>query len=178
VRLGYPQQNDGKFVVSALRLAAIAYNGRQIRRAGFNLETRMNRAMILKRLSFSGAMISLVSCLAVSAAAQQKPRSKVIELDAHGEDHLQLLAGPPESVTMKSGLVVLVPGASVGKHTTGQHEEMLVILEGQGKMDFRDGSSLDVKANHALYCPPQTEHNVTNTGHGVLRYVYVVASTK
>jgi mannose-6-phosphate isomerase-like protein (cupin superfamily) len=35
-----------------------------------------------------------------------------------------------------------------------------------------------VKANHALYCPPETEHNVTNTGRSVLRYVYVVASTE
>lgn len=138
----------------------------------------MNRATTLKRLSFLGIMISLLPSLAISTAAQEKPRAKVIELNAHGEKQLQLLAGPPESVTMKSGLVVLAPGQSVGKHTTGQHEEMLVILEGQGKMSFKDGSSLEVKANHALYCPPETEHNVTNTGHGVLRYVYVVASTK
>ena len=79
---------------------------------------------------------------------------------------------------MKSGLVVLVPGKSAGKHSTGQHEELLVVLEGSGEMTFGDGSKLDLTANHALYCPPDTEHNVTNTGTATLRYVYVVASTK
>jgi mannose-6-phosphate isomerase-like protein (cupin superfamily) len=102
----------------------------------------------------------------------------VVELDSRGKDYLQVLRGPPESVTMKSGLEVLAPNKSVGKHSTGQHEELLVVLEGQGEMSFKDGSKLDVKANHAIYCPPETEHNVTNTGGSVLRYVYVVASTK
>jgi hypothetical protein len=39
----------------------------------------------------------------------------------------------PESVTLKSGLEVLAPNKSVGKHNTGQHEELLVVLEGQVK---------------------------------------------
>ena len=137
----------------------------------------MNPATANKRLLFFG-MIILLPCLAVSAKSQEKPHTKVIELDNHGQDHLQLLGGPPETVTMKSGLVVLAPGKSVGKHSTGQREELLVILEGQGEMTFKDGSTLRVEANHALYCPPETEHNVTNTGRGSLRYVYVVASTK
>jgi len=102
----------------------------------------------------------------------------VVELDSGGKDYLQVLAGPPESVTMKSGLEVLAPNKSVGKHSAGQHEELLVVLEGQGEMSFKDGSKLDVKANHAIYCPPETEHNVTNTGRSVLRHVYVVVSTK
>ena len=79
---------------------------------------------------------------------------------------------------MKSGLVVLVPSKSVGKHSTGPHEELLVVLEGSGEMTFGDGSKLDVRGNHTLFCPPDTEHNVTNTGTATLRYVYVVASTK
>ncbi|MGC1371966.1 MAG: cupin domain-containing protein [Candidatus Sulfotelmatobacter sp.] len=113
-----------------------------------------------------------------SAASQETPHAKVIELDSRGKQEFQVLGGPPETVTMKSGLVVLAPGKSVGKHSTGQHEELLVVFEGEGAMSFKDGSKLPVQANHAVYCPPETEHNVTNTGHGVLRYVYVVASTK
>ncbi|HUO17328.1 MAG TPA: cupin domain-containing protein [Verrucomicrobiae bacterium] len=128
----------------------------------------------------STAVAILVSCsfLLTPAKSQEKRHAKVVELDSHGKDYLQVLAGPPESVTMKSGLEVLAPNQSVGKHSTGQHEELLVVLEGRGVMTFKDGSKLDVQANHALYCPPETEHNVTNTGSGVLRYVYVVASTK
>jgi mannose-6-phosphate isomerase-like protein (cupin superfamily) len=128
----------------------------------------------------STAIAIFVSCsfFLTPAKSQEKPHAKVVNLDSHGKDYLQVLAGPPESVTMKSGLEVLAPNQSVGKHSTGQHEELLVVLEGRGVMTFKDGSKLDVQANHALYCPPETEHNVTNTGSGVLRYVYVVASTK
>jgi mannose-6-phosphate isomerase-like protein (cupin superfamily) len=103
---------------------------------------------------------------------------KVVKLDSAGKDYLQVLSGPPESVTMKSGLVVLAPNKSVGKHSTQKNEELLVVLEGQGEMIFKDGSKLDVKANHALYCPPETEHDVKNTGTSVLRYVYIVANAK
>ena len=140
----------------------------------------MTRATLSGLLVFlSIALLPL--CSGVSSAADTekgKPHSKVVQLDAQGKDYLQILAGPPETVTMKSGLVVLAPGKSVGKHTTGQHEEILVILEGKGEMSFADGSELPVEAGHALYCPPETEHNVTNTGTSTLRYVYVVASTK
>jgi mannose-6-phosphate isomerase-like protein (cupin superfamily) len=109
---------------------------------------------------------------------QQEPHAKVMKLDSAGKSDSLMLGGPPESVTMRSGLVVLQPNQSVGKHSTGDHEEMLVILEGKGAMLFKDGSRLDLQANVALYCPPQTEHDVVNTGSSVLRYVYVVASTK
>jgi len=111
-------------------------------------------------------------------APSSKPSAKVVELNPQGKDYLQLLGGPPESVTMRSGLVVLAPQHSVGKHSTHQNEEILVVLEGKGEMIFKDKSTLPVEANHAVYCPPQTEHDVKNTGSGVLRYVYVVASAR
>lgn len=110
-------------------------------------------------------------------AQAPQPQAKVVALDTHGKDYLPLLSGPPETVTMRSGLVVLAPQKSVGKHTTGQNEEILIVLEGRGEMLFHD-HTLPVEANHAIYCPPQTEHDVRNTGTGVLRYVYVVASAK
>jgi len=110
--------------------------------------------------------------------SQEKPCPKAVDLDCPGKDYLRVLGGPPESVTMLSGVVSLAPHKSVGKHSTGGYEELLVGLEGLGEMGFGDGSRLSVKAHHALYCPPETEHDVTNTGHGVLRYVYVAARTK
>lgn len=79
---------------------------------------------------------------------------------------------------MKSGLVELAHGESVGKHSTGQHEEILIVLLGKGEMAFADGSKLPLEGGHALYCPPETEHNVTNSGSDELRYVYVVSSAK
>lgn len=115
---------------------------------------------------------------AITVCAQEKPRAKVVKLAPSGVHDMLLLAGPPETVTMKSGLVILPPGQNVGKHSTGVHEEMLVILEGKGEMMLADGTRLEVDQDHILYCPPRTEHDMTNTGTGVLRYVYIVASAK
>ncbi len=120
------------------------------------------------------AMIALV----ITAFAQEKPHAKLVQLNRSGAHDLPPLAGPPETVTMKSGLVTLPPRQSVGKHSTASHEEMLVILEGKGEMKFEDGTALPVDPDHILYCPPQTTHDVTNTGTGVLRYIYIVASAR
>jgi len=114
-----------------------------------------------------------VFCIIVSA--QSAPHATVMALKQPGTGVLPLLSGPPETVTMKSGYVVLEPGRSVGRHSTEHHEEMLVVLEGQGEMIFHDGSRLKIEGGTALYCPPETEHDVLNTGAGNLRYVYVVA---
>jgi mannose-6-phosphate isomerase-like protein (cupin superfamily) len=105
----------------------------------------------------------------------QAPAAKIIRLDPEGRDYLPLLSGPPETVTMRSGLVLLAPGKSVGKHSTVGHEEVLVVLEGTGEMLITGEASLPVVAGTAVYCPPHREHDVLNTGEGVLRYVFVVA---
>ena len=120
--------------------------------------------------------ISLAGVSASSIAQQPAPHAKVVLLDSAGKDEVPLLTGPPETVTMRSGLIALGPGKSVGKHTTDHREEILIVLEGKGRMTFADGSTIPVEKGHAVYCPPQTEHNVTNTGTTQLRYVYVVAS--
>ena len=120
----------------------------------------------------AGAFLIAVPSMAQSEAA---PHARVIPLDNAGKAELPVLTGPPETVTMRSGLVVLQPGKSVGQHSTGQHEEVLIVLQGRGRMTFLDGSTLPVVAGHAVYCPPSTVHNVTNIGSKRLRYVYVVA---
>jgi quercetin dioxygenase-like cupin family protein len=125
------------------------------------------------------AVFSVVAVVPVAAAGgTNAPSPKVIPLEASGKDYIPVLNGPPESVNMRSGLVALAPGRSVGKHSTEQNEELLIVLEGQGEMTFKDGSKLPVKADTAVYCPPETEHNVTNTGTSRLRYVYVVAGAR
>ncbi len=115
--------------------------------------------------------------LSAGQVGQPHPRAKAVGLDSSVKE-LIVLNGPPESMGMKSGYIVLGPGKSVGKHGTGHHEELLVVLEGAGEMLFKDGSKLPVKANTAVYCPPETEHDVMNSGRQVLRYVYVVAEVR
>ena len=79
---------------------------------------------------------------------------------------------------MHSGLVVLEPGKAVGVHNTENYEEVVVVLDGVGKMVITDGPELNLKANTMAYCPPRTEHNVTNTGSTALRYIYIVANAE
>jgi mannose-6-phosphate isomerase-like protein (cupin superfamily) len=131
----------------------------------------------MKLLAALSAAIALaLSALLPAVYPQDKLRAKLIKLAGEGKEQA-LLSGPPETVSMRSGLITLQPRQTVGKHSTGQHEEMLVVLEGEGKMLFDDGSSLAIAANHVLYCPPDTSHDVINMGSGTLRYIYIVAST-
>jgi quercetin dioxygenase-like cupin family protein len=134
--------------------------------------------MSVRQTSVLALATLFLAVIVLHAAGTSAPTPKVVLLESSGTDYVPVLSGPPESINMRSGLVVLAPGKSVGKHSTEQNEELLVVLEGQGEMTFRDGSKLLVKAQSALYCPPETEHNVTNTGIGPLRYVYVVAGTQ
>jgi len=117
---------------------------------------------------FVGATVTVM-------AGPKKPEMKVMRLDAGEKDYLPLLEGPPQTVTMRSGLVVLAPGKSVGKHSTEDYEEMVIALDGQGEMRVTGGSTLKFEKGMAVYGPPNTEHDVFNTGTAVLRYVYVVA---
>jgi mannose-6-phosphate isomerase-like protein (cupin superfamily) len=114
----------------------------------------------------------------IVAQSHPEPHAKMVELRKSENGILPILLGPPETVSMKSGYVVLEPGRSVGRHSTEHHEELLVVLEGQGEMVFRDGSTVAIKGNTALHCPPNTEHDVRNTVAGTLRYVYVVADAR
>jgi len=63
----------------------------------------------------------------------------------------------------------------VGRHTTGANEELLIVLAGAGEMRAATETPLRLEAPCAAYCPPETEHDVANTGSTPLRYVYVVA---
>jgi len=128
--------------------------------------------------SYAAVLVVFLAVTLASAQSQPRPHTKVVALDRAENGILPILTGPPETVTMKSGYVVLEPGRSVGKHSTEHHEEILIVLEGQGEMRFHDGSKLELKTRTALYCPPETEHDVWNTGSGLLRYVYVVANAQ
>jgi mannose-6-phosphate isomerase-like protein (cupin superfamily) len=76
---------------------------------------------------------------------------------------------------MRSGFVRLTPGQTVGRHTTAENEETLVILHGQGDALLDGGKKLSFTAPAVVYIPPETHHDVLNTGKELLEYVYVVA---
>jgi mannose-6-phosphate isomerase-like protein (cupin superfamily) len=107
-----------------------------------------------------------------------QPKAKKVELDISGTDYVRILGGPPESVTMRSGYLVLLPSQSVGRHSTGACEEMVVVLAGEGEMLFGDGSTMQLRQHVVIYCPPEMEHDILNSGKSPLRYIYMVARAR
>ena len=133
-------------------------------------------------LKFFAVMIVIPFCCASIVLGQstkgEKPKARIIKLDLKAKDYQRVLGGPPETSTMRSGLVTLAPGKDVGKHNTEKFEELVVILEGNGVMFLSGGDTLRLSVGDVAYCPRHTEHDVLNDGRDTLRYIYIVAETK
>lgn len=137
----------------------------------------MNRRWLFLILAF--VMIAFNNMSAnIAQDAIQKPEPKVIRPNIEGKDYCRILGGPPESIVMRSGMVLLQPNKTVGKHNTEVYEELVIVLKGLGEMMLSDGKKLEMKEGNLLYCPPDTEHDVKNTGSLPLQYIYVVARAK
>ena len=138
----------------------------------------MNR----RRKTLAVALLSITALLAGGAPSlagdQSVPQIKVVPLDPGGQSYIPLLKGPPETKSFHAGLVILAPGESVGAHSTGANEEMLVPLEGQGELRFSNHPPVLLKPGLITYAPPHTEHDVVNTGSAPLRYIYITAKTE
>jgi mannose-6-phosphate isomerase-like protein (cupin superfamily) len=96
------------------------------------------------------------------------------ELPTDGSEYFEIL-GKSNAERLRSGLVTLMPGRDVGWHSTETYEELLVILNGCGKLLSKGHADMDIACGQIAYNPPQTEHNVINTGPEPLRYIYIVA---
>ncbi|HYK90793.1 MAG TPA: cupin domain-containing protein [Acidobacteriota bacterium] len=125
-------------------------------------------------ITTSAALLFLVAPL---SSQMSRPQPLTLPLECPKAD-CPLLQGAPQTTGMRSGFVRLKPGKTVGWHTTGQNEEALVILRGQGEVHIEGQMKLTFVAPRLLYIPPATRHNVENTGKGSLEYVYVVAPAK
>ena len=97
-----------------------------------------------------------------------------IPLPPEGEPYRSLL-GDRSTPGMRSGCVTLAPGASVGLHSTHHGEELILPLSGCGELRAPGCVPLAVVPGCVLYNPPDTPHDVVNTGGQPLRYIYVYA---
>jgi mannose-6-phosphate isomerase-like protein (cupin superfamily) len=100
-----------------------------------------------------------------------------VELNDKAE-YQRLLEGKPQTLGMRSGRVHLEPGQACGQHSTKNHEEMLVFLTGQGELQIGGDGRLSVGVGKVAYIPPETLHDVQNTGPEPLTYIYCVAPAK
>jgi mannose-6-phosphate isomerase-like protein (cupin superfamily) len=90
-------------------------------------------------------------------------------------DYQRLLEGKPQTLGMRAGRVHLPPGQACGQHSTKNHEEVLVFLAGTGELLIGADGRLAVGSGKVAYIPPETVHDVRNTGLEPLVYVYCVA---
>ena len=107
------------------------------------------------------------------SSQQQSYQPLSFHLDCAASD-CPLLRGAPQTTGMRSGFVRLKPGESVGEHSTQEHEEALVVLQGEGKAEVEGRPAVLISSRMLAYIPPRSKHNVTNNGTKVLEYVYVV----
>ena len=80
-----------------------------------------------------------------------------------------------QSVKMWSGCVTLQPGEEVGSHNTNNCEELIIVLEGSGVVEAESVGRRNIAKRQIAYNPPQTEHNIVNTGKKSMRYIFVVS---
>lgn len=86
----------------------------------------------------------------------------------------RLLGAGVDSVNLKSGSVVLEPGESIGAHVTESKEEFIIIIKGKADVQLEAGRLIRARRLSAVYIPPETTHDVKNSGTSVLHYIYVV----
>ena len=105
---------------------------------------------------------------------EAKPKPFVMALPVSEQKRFEILNGN-NSVIMHSGFVTLAEGESIGEHSTGEHEELIIVLEGSGEIEAEGNGRNKIKGGEAAYNPPHTKHNVFNTGKDELKYVYIVS---
>ncbi len=102
---------------------------------------------------------------------------KVLVIDLiQSSEYQPLLEGKPQTCGMRSGKVYLQAGEECGVHSTKENEETLVFLCGKGTAYIGEKATLfEVGEGKICYIPPQTLHNIKNTGTKPLIYIYCVA---
>jgi mannose-6-phosphate isomerase-like protein (cupin superfamily) len=139
-----------------------------------NIPIRLKTALLIAVFMISGHIIFAQSANTIRPDLQ--PKTVVLNLDS--SSYQEIFEGPPATMGMHSGLVTLKPGETVGHHNTNSYEEMIVVLSGNGEVTFEKGGTLKIKYGVIAYCPPNTEHDVKNTGSVPLKYIYIASKTK
>ena len=92
-----------------------------------------------------------------------------------GQRFTRLLGDSSKMEGLRSGLVTLGPRESIGEHKTEKKEEVIVILKGSAVIYYGKNKKIKAPQNTFVYIPPETLHNVKNSGSKMLQYVYVTA---
>lgn len=80
-----------------------------------------------------------------------------------------------EENTLKMSIVE--PGKSTHAPHRHPEEEFFYILEGKASF-YLDGKTVEVGSNTSLYCPPNSEHGISNAGDKDLKYLVIKKDSK
>jgi len=86
---------------------------------------------------------------------------------------LRLMGDSTKAKGLCSGLVTLRSQEAIGEHVTENKEEAIIILKGSAKIYFGKNKILKARQNSFVFIPPETVHNVENSGKRILQYVYI-----
>ncbi len=104
-------------------------------------------------------------------------KSKIVKL-VSGSKYQRLFSPDSGTCGIKAGHVILEKKEEIGEHSTSGREEALIILKGKGQLIINKEDCLDFEDNTVLYVPPQTTHNVKNTGNRTLEYIFITSNAK
>jgi len=126
----------------------------------------------------SGVLMISIFFMASFVDSPQKHVPFILHLPQNGSEKVTAILDSTKSVQMRSGFVTLQPGEDVGSHNTGEHEELLIILDGKGKADIGGLGKKDIEKGMVVYIPPNNQHDIFCTGSSPLKYIYAVSRTK
>ena len=135
------------------------------------------RAAVLRKGMGAGdySMIALALCVGCASASAPAAKWRKVTL---GPSERSILDGPPGTVGMMSGLVVLKPGEAMHRHSTESNEEEIVFLAGRATLGI-GAETVGATAGEIVYIPPRTPHEIRNaSGSDELRYVWVAAPVR
>lgn len=108
-------------------------------------------------------------------------RLRPFALKLNGKQRFMRLLGASRksavSEKVRSGFVILNADESVGWHNTEARHEIIIILKGKAKVHYGAKGRFNLSDNSFVYLPPQTLHNVENTGRRPLKYVYITSNS-
>ena len=140
------------------------------------MATRRNTLSILIASSFLLSAFFITSF--VSSVKKSGTNHVPFILRLSQSEKVTAILDSTKSVRLRSGFVTLQPGENVGSHNTGQHEELLVILNGEGEVDAQVLGKKEISKGMVVYIPPNNQHNVFCGGSCPLQYIYIVTPTK
>lgn len=103
------------------------------------------------------------------------PASIKLNLD---EDIFQSIVNNPNALSIQLTLINQAPPRIVSKQTHDNIEAMIITLSGTGEVKVQgvkfNNKILPMSQSHIVYCPPNTEFSIINTGKKNLKYLYII----